>query len=129
MGNPESEGLGLSVLVYMAALTGTLAVLAVPAYFATRPVVYANPPLARSDPLRGPIVGARLDTPFPLARLERATLVDPTIAAGLSARAKKAEPEHRVTHRVARRPTGTPIAELQPERKRPTFSLFGLFGG
>lgn len=130
MRNPDSEGLGLSVLVYMAAITGTLAVLAVPAYFATRPLVYDNPPLVRSDLARsGPIVGARVDAPFPLARLERSTLADTTITAGLSARVKKAEPTHTApARRVAHHPTGTPVAELQTERKRPVF-FFGLFGG
>ena len=130
MENSDSEGLGLSLFVYMAAILGTVAILAIPVYFVTKPDVYANPALAQSDPLRGPIVGAQLDAPFPLARLERAKLAEPTTTAGLSARVKKAEPEHRVTHRVARRPAvvGTPVAELQPERKRPAF-FFGLFGG
>lgn len=129
MESPESEGLGLSLLVYMAAITGTLAVLAVPAYFATRPQVYENPPLAHSDLLSGPIVGNRVATRFPLARLEPATPVVPTVTAGLSARVKKAELERPAAHRSARRSTGTPVAELQSERKRPAFFLFGLFGG
>lgn len=131
MGNSESEGLGLSLLVYMAAILGALAVLAVPVYFIIKPEVYANPTLARSDLLGGPIVGSRLDTPFPLARLEHAIIVDPAMVAGLNARTKKSksEPAHRAPQRAARQPTGTPVADLQNERRRPTFSLFSLFGG
>jgi sorbitol-specific phosphotransferase system component IIBC len=36
MNTSDSEGLGLSVLLYLGAIVGALALLAVPAYYATR---------------------------------------------------------------------------------------------
>lgn len=142
----ESEGLGLSVLLYMGAITGALAVIAVPVYFATQPDVYKNPPLARSDSvLSGPIVGRSESTPFPLARLQQQIIIDPAIVAALNAKftsngnaianssvkARKIETERYAAPRIARRPAETPVAaaEIQSERRRPVFSLFSLFGG
>ena len=46
MNSNETEGLGLSVLIYMAAILGGLALLALPVYLASETQVYANPPLA-----------------------------------------------------------------------------------
>jgi hypothetical protein len=101
-----------------------------PVYFTNRPQVYENPPLARADPLtNGPVVGNRVSSRVPLARLKRETIVDPAIVAALNEKTKKAAPVHSSTNRTARRATGTPVAELQPERKQPTFFLFSLFGG
>ncbi|HEY5380533.1 MAG TPA: hypothetical protein VIJ78_13495 [Pseudolabrys sp.] len=128
--NPsDSEGLGLSVLIYMAAILGGLALIAGPVYLVNRPQVYENPRLARADPLlNGPIVGKRVSTRVPLALLKHEPIVDPKIVAALNAKTKKTEP-HRTTHQVAERSRGTPVAELQPEPRRPTFFLFRLFGG
>jgi hypothetical protein len=126
----ESEGLGLSLLIYAGAILGALALVALPVYFTNRPQVYANPLLARADPLlNGPIVGNRISARVPLARLKKETIVDPAIVAALNEKTKKAAPVHSSAHRTARRATGTPVADLQPERKQPTFFLFSLFGG
>lgn len=130
MNASESEGLGLSVLIYMGAILGALALLALPVYLANRPQVYDNPtlpPLAQTDPLlNGPIVGKRVSTRVPLALLKRETIVDPKLVAALNARAEKAPVRHVATVRHAR---GTPVAELQPEPRHSGFFLFRLFGG
>ncbi|MDI1345082.1 MAG: hypothetical protein PSV22_13405 [Pseudolabrys sp.] len=127
MNTSESEGLGLSVLLYLGAIVGALALLAVPTYYATRAEVHANPPLARADPLlNGPIIGDRLTGRFPLAMLQRQTLVDAETVALLKPKAKKSEPT-RVAARQAHRATGTPMAELQTERSRPAMFPFNLF--
>ncbi len=129
MNASESEGLGLSVLIYASAIFGTLAVVAVPIYLAVKPQVYENPPLVRADPLlNGPIVGYRVSTRVPLAILKRETILDPKIVAALNAKVRNVE-RHASQQVAARRPQGTPVAELRDEPQRPTFFLFKLFGG
>ena len=87
MNSSETDGLGLSVLIYMSAILGGLALFAVPAYVATRPQVYANPPLARANPLlNGPVIGERDLAPAPLAILKHRIIVDPKIVAALNAK-------------------------------------------
>lgn len=128
MDSSESHGLGLSLLIYVAAIAGTLALVAVPVYVANAPEVYENPPLARADPLlNGPIVGKRVSSSVPLAILKRETLVDPAIVAALNAKAKKEAPVRHPVQRTAHRAAGTPVADLQPERPRHSFFLFNLF--
>lgn len=133
MRSSEYEGLGLSLVIYMAAIAGALAVAALPVYLANRPQVYENPPLARANPLlNGPIVGNRVSTGVPLAMLKREIIVDPAIIAALNAKAEKAEKAAAVRHpvrRTAQRSDRTPMAELQSERPRHSFFLFNLFGG
>lgn len=124
----ESEGLGLSVLLYLGAVLGALALVAVPVYYATRAEVHENPPLAEADPLLNrSVISDRTSTRFPLATLKRQSLADAETTAFLKPKPKKAEPEQRVVSRPARRVTGTPMAELQPERNRPSFFPFNLF--
>lgn len=128
--NPsDSEGLGLSVLIYMAAIVGGLALIVGPVYLANKGQVYENPALVRADPLlNGPIIGERVSTRIPLALLKHESIIDPKVVAALNAKTKKTEP-HRATHQVAARSRGTPVAELQPEPRRQSFFLFRLFGG
>jgi hypothetical protein len=129
MNTSDSEGLGLSVLVYLGAVLGALALLAVPAYYATRAEVHQNPPLAQSNPLlNGTVIIDRLATRFPLELLQRQNLADAETVATLKAKtAKKAEPTPRVAARATRRVSGTPMAELQTERNRPAMFPFSLF--
>lgn len=128
MDTADSEGLGLSVLLYLGAIVGALALLAVPAYYATRAEVHANPPLAQADPLlNGPIVGDRLAGRFPLAMLQRQTLVDAETVALLKPRATKKPEPVRTAARPVHRAAGTPMAELQTERSRPAAFPFSLF--
>ncbi|MFA6266011.1 MAG: hypothetical protein WC670_09905 [Pseudolabrys sp.] len=129
------DGLGLSVAIYMAAITATLAVIAVPVYLAAAPRVYENPPIPPLDPLlNGPIVGGRVSTPMALARLKREVIVDPAEVAALDARSgarsKDAGPKRRLTaQHTVHLERGTPVAALPPQRERPSSFFFGLFGG
>lgn len=129
MNSTDSEGLGLSVLVYLGAVLGTLTLFAVPAYYATRAEVHPNPPLAQADPLlNGPIIGDRLAGRFPLARLQRQTLVDAeTLAVLTPKKTKKPEPVRTAARPVHRAAAGTPVASLQDERSRPSIFPFNLF--
>ena len=124
----DTEGLGFSVLVYLGAVFGALALLAAPVYYATRGEVHANPALAQSDPLlKGSIISDRGANRFPLASLQRQSLIDAETTAFLKPKPKKAEPAQRVASRPARRNAGTPMAELRTERDRPSLFPFNLF--
>lgn len=127
MDGSDTEGLGLSVLVYLGAILGALALLAAPVYWALQPTVYANPPLAQADPLlNSPIIGQRIASRVPLAALKRQSLVDAETTAFLKPK-KKPERAPRVASRPAPRPAGTPVADLQTERGRPSMFPFNLF--
>ena len=124
----DRDGLGLSVLVYVGAIFGALALLAAPVYYATRGEVHENPPLAQSDPLlKGSIISDGSANRSPLANLQRQSLIDAETTAFLKPKPKKAEPAQRVASRPARRNAGTPVAELQTERERPSLFRFNLF--
>lgn len=126
------EGLGGSVAIYMGAVMGALALIAVPVYVAVAPQVYDNPPPEPLDPLlNGPIVGSRVSTPMPLAQLKPQVIVDPKVIAELNARAKpRPEPSrHQVAHPVPARERSHAVAGLPERRDRPGFFLFNLFGG
>ena len=93
MTSPQSDGLGISLAIYLAVILGVLAVVALPIYLANRTQVYPNPPLARADPLlNGPVIGERVPTSLPVAMLKKRTIVDPATLAALNAKAEKAEP-------------------------------------
>ena len=125
------DGLGLSVAIYMAAILGTMAVLAVPVSMAVGPQVYANPPLDPPDPLlNGPIVGKRVTSPVPVALLKKPVLADPAVVAELNARTRQAKPARQdVAHQPARREKAATVAELPARHERSGFFLFNLFGG
>ena len=129
MNSTESEGLGLSLLIYAAAIAGGLALIATPVYLANSSQVYDNPPVARANPLlNGPIVGARAAERTPLAVLKHRILVDPKIVASLNSKAQKSKPRA-VAQRAAPRSRGTAVAEVRENPRQPTFFLFKLFGG
>jgi hypothetical protein len=128
MDGSESEGLGLSVLLYLGALLGAVVLLAAPIYWAIQPQVYENPKFVQSNPLlNGPIVGKRMAGGFPIAMLQPQIIADAETKALLKARAKKTEPAPRPVTRTARRETGTPVAALRDERTRPGIFPFNLF--
>ena len=129
MNSSETDGLGLSVLIYMSAILGGLALFAVPAYVATRPQVYANPPLARANPLlNGPVIGERDLAPAPLAILKHRIIVDPKIVAALNAKIKQPE-QRRAASQEAQRPSRQKVAEVRDQPQRPTSFFQMLFGG
>jgi hypothetical protein len=136
MENQESEGLGLSVLIYLGAILGMVAVVATPIYFAVRPQVYENPVLARTNPLLdGPIVGQRVSAPTPLAYLKHEQIIDPAVLAQLNSKIKgtsqhtahRSTPQQ-VANQTDARPRGTPVAELR-DGPRPSGFFARLFGG
>ena len=133
MNTSDSEGLGLSLVVYMGAILGAFAVLAVPVYVATKPQVYANPPLASANPLlNGPIVGERVAGRLPVAVLQSQAIADAESTKWLTARNRKAEPAPRGAQRVAQRQNATADepapAELQTRRRtRVAVFPFSLF--
>jgi hypothetical protein len=130
--NSRDEGLGFSVLIYLAALLCGIAVFAVPLYLASRPTVIDNASVQTVDKT----LAARADkTVFPVAHLKHETIVNPATLAAVNAEAEKAEQAHRPPIHTARRvyePRREPIrrsfAEVAPEH-RPNFfpSLFSLF--
>jgi hypothetical protein len=123
MTRSESEGLGLSLLIYAAAIAGVLTAVALPVYIVNAPRVYDNPLL------NGPIIGERVSNRVPLAHLQRKTIVDPAVVAALNAKAERPKPVHHAVRRNEDRATRTPVAELRAEPKHATFFLFRLFGG
>jgi hypothetical protein len=134
MNSIESEGLGLSVLIYMTAILGGLALIGLPFYLATQPQVYDNPPLTRANPLlNGPVIGQRDTAVPPLAVLKHRTIVDPKFVATLNAKINKInQPERRhVSQQTAwrPRPRGQAVAEVRDEPQRPTSFFQRLFGG
>jgi hypothetical protein len=128
MDGSESEGLGLSVLLYLGAIFGAFVLFAMPVYWAVQPQVYENPKFAQSSPLlNGPIVGDRAAGRFPLAVLQPQILADAETKALLSARARKPEPAPRPVTRTARREPTTSVAGRRSERARPSIFPFNLF--
>ena len=123
----HEEGLGLSVLVYLAAMLGGLAAFVVPVYLANGPTVLQSPD-ARIQANR--IFNARrYDRHFPVARLEHEAIVDPATLAELSAKAKESKPARsarihtpRRTHRHRAQPRRNSYAELRRQH-RPTYPL------
>ena len=128
MNTSDSDGLGLSLLVYMGAILGAFAVLAAPVYIATKPQVYENPQLARANPLlNGPIVGVRQAGRMPVASLQRQAISDAESAKWLTARNRKVEPAPRAAQRVAQRPSAAseePVPTELQTRRRTRIAIF-----
>ena len=124
MDSSDSEGLGLSLLAYMAAIIGALALFALPVYWAAQPTVIDNPPLARGS-VNGLVISYRDPTAVPLALLKKQTIAEPAIVAALNA--KVAKSAQNASRRIAQRPKATSLAEVQPERQRQPFFPFSLF--
>jgi hypothetical protein len=124
----ESEGLGLSVLLYLGAIFGAFVLFAVPVYWAVQPQVYENPKFVQASPLlNGPIVGDRVAGRFPLAVLQPQILADAETKALLASRTRRAQPAPRPVARTARRETATAVAELRTEPTRRAIFPFNLF--
>lgn len=129
MNSSETDGLGLSVLIYVTAILGGLAVMALPVYMAVKPTVYDNPPLVRADPLlNGPVIGSREVARAPLAVLKHRTIVDPKVVAALNAKIKQPE-SRRAAPQVAQRESRQRVAEVRQQPQRPTSFFQLLFGG
>jgi hypothetical protein len=131
MNSSETEGLGLSVLIYMTAIIGGLALIGLPFYLATKPQVYDNPQLARANPLlNGPVIGQRDTAVPPLAVRKHSNIVDPKFVATLNAKINQPERRHVNQQTASRpRPRGQAVAEARDEPQRPTSFFQKLFGG
>lgn len=128
MESHDSEGLGVSILIYVAAVFGVLAVFVLPVYYATGPTVYDSPPLARSGPLQGgPAYTHRDSARHTLAVLKRETLIDPAVLAALNSKAKKTAQPRRSAPQATKRATRTDIAGLQAGQERTSIFPFSLF--
>jgi hypothetical protein len=80
----DDDSLGLSVLLYVAALLGVLAVVVVPVYLANKSTVQKNPGITAAagfEPSRPRV--------FPLSHLKAPQIVDPAVVAKLNAEAAK----------------------------------------
>jgi hypothetical protein len=110
----DDQGLGLSLLIYMAAIATAFAVLVVmPVYVYSGPTVYPSSRVTSFSQ-----IAAMRERDFPLARIKNDEIVDPAILEGLNARSLRSggvERAHRPrahAERGASRParsTGQPV--------------------
>jgi hypothetical protein len=85
--NPyDDDSLGPSLLLYLAALFGVLALVVVPVYLANKGTVQKNVGVAA---VAG--IARSNHRSFPLTRLKPAMIVDPALVAKLNAEAQKAD--------------------------------------
>lgn len=80
----DDAGLAGSILIYAAAIVGALLVLLAPVYFANTGTVYPNSGVRSFDQ----ILSARGPEQYPIARLERRSIVDPAVVAALNKKAR-----------------------------------------
>jgi hypothetical protein len=128
----RSDGLGLSVSFYLAALLCGLMLFALPVYFMNSGTTLANPGVAAYDPPPGATLIRRADpNAEKLAVLRHQDIVTPAQIAAVNARGGVAEKPHRTVTRTAQREherADGPVADLryaQPAPHRGFF--FGLF--
>ena len=97
----EDKDLGVSLLIYMAAILCTLAVFMVPVFLANGPTVLPNP---SAQIARSMLTARRNDSSFPVAHLKEKAIVSPALLAALNAKAEKAKAiRDRTVHAVPRR--------------------------
>jgi hypothetical protein len=126
----NSRCLGVSLAIYLIAVTFGLMLFVLPVLLANRPTKYENPGLAVYDPPPGTLlIPQRARNSFPLAFLKHEDLVDPTLVASLNARAKKAEkPRHLASHSGPRvRPEAPSENKRYAQPANSGRSLFSFF--
>jgi hypothetical protein len=130
LSDQSNQGLGLSLAIYLIAVTFGLMLFVSPILLANGPTKYNNPGLAAYDPPPGTLlIPQRARNSFPLAFLKYEDLVDPAMVASLSPKAKKAEKPHRLASRSVQRVRPNAPAEntrlAQPANSgRSFFSFF-----
>lgn len=136
MNSADSEGLGISLAIYLAALAGGLAIFVLPVYYANSPTVIENTGVqVRSVPLGQPLFADRSHDPIPVARLQKPEIVDPATLAALKAYAKATAPQQarRSTtadapaHRAREEGGSREVAAEHRAPRRGFFPFFGLF--
>ena len=124
--NPQNDGLGLSLLIYLTAMLCGLSVIALPVYFTVRPTVIENAS-ARMLKESGTLVVGASQKPFPLFRLKHPAIVDPEMVAKMNAEATKkvehmhAAPIHIASEAFRRRQQSAPTdsyAEVTTSHRR-----------
>lgn len=124
------EGLGLSVLVYAAALLFGLAAIVLPVIYMNGPKVLENPDAASVHAM---LAEGHEGNSFPLAFLHHDPIVDPATVAALNAKVK--QPRREVARSTPRPREETSshaprsVADLGYERqpRRSFFPFFSLF--
>jgi hypothetical protein len=137
MNSTSTEGLGLSLAIYLAVLFGGLTLVVWPIYYANSPTVIENTaqPM-QGSPLAKPLYADHRGEAFPLALLKKPDIVDAQSLAALNsyAKAPAAQPRRAaattVTARQPREHTASSdyASEQRPQQQRrsffPFFSLF-----
>lgn len=127
---PRNDGLGLSLLIYLAAMLCGLAVLAVPFYFAARPTVIKNANVQRFERREDRAAYSR----FHFLRLKERTIVTPAELAQVDAqeqRVKEAEHKQAAPVRMAQRisPPPPPRALTRPPPPHNSLAEIGVHLG
>lgn len=117
--NPHNDGLGLSVLIYLAALLVGLGVVALPFYEAMRPIVIKN---ANAHSFEQHEYRAAFSR-YRFLHLKEPAIVTPAELARVNAQEKETERERRAPVRVARRILPPPPQPVHPPpRPRNSFA-------
>lgn len=136
MHQSHSEGLGLSLAIYLAALCGAFTLVAWPIYYANSPTVIENVGVqASGSPLAKPLYADHTGEPFPLTLLKKQEIVDAQSRAALESFAKANEAPQRRAATASARPQHTreqaasnEYASERPQQKqRSFFPFFSLF--
>lgn len=96
---PSSEGLLVSLLIYVSAVLGVLALVAVPVWRGIGPTVMQNVSPQRVHQM----LAVRRSAAFPVARLVEPDIVDPVHVAELTPRAREPGTARRHRAEIARR--------------------------
>ena len=138
MNSTSSQGLGLSLAVYLAALFGGLTLVVWPIYYANSPTVIENTaqPM-QGSPLAKPLYADRRGEAFPLALLKKPDIVDAQSLAALNSYAKAPaalQPRRAAASTGAVRPQHEQTASTEyaaerqrPQQRRSFFPFFSLF--
>ncbi len=137
MNSTSSQGLGLSLAIYLAVLFGGLTLVVWPIYYANSPTVIENTaqPM-QSSPLAKPLYADRRGEAFPLALLKKPDIVDAQSLAALNsyAKASAAQPRRAAATTGSAHPQHEQTASTEyaaerqrPQQRRSFFPFFSLF--
>lgn len=137
MNSTSSQGLGLSLAIYLTALFGGLTLVVWPIYYANSPTVIENVAVpTQISPLSKPLYADHRGEAFPLALLKKPDIVDAQSLAALNsyAKAPAAQPRRAATattgavHQPREHTASSDYAsEQRPQQRRSFFPFFSLF--
>ena len=121
----RKDGLGGSILLYVATLGGVLGLVALPVYFFNGGTTYENPGLAAYHPPPGASL-IRQDDPSKrqFAILARDSVVTPDQIAAISAKSKKADKTQTASRREPRQRQVDAGYATEPAQRRGFFNFF-----